>query len=98
MVYLVWVIVPLAPMVMFPETVSAFATDKLDTFVPAPTVRDLQVELALRAGWLAPVKFASPMMASVPEVGTPAVQLAALFQSVLVAPAQEVTCATASSG
>ena len=45
---------------------------------------------------MAPVKFASPIIASVVEVGTPAVQLVAVAQLVLVVPFQLV-CATAAN-
>ena len=53
----------------------------------------LQTDFEVIEGWFAPVKFASPMMASTVAVGTPAVQLAAWLQEVLVVPRQEVVWA-----
>ena len=55
-----------------------------------PIVIELHEDDVLILGWLGPVKFASPMIALVVEVGTPAVQLALLFQRVFTVPVQLV--------
>ena len=83
------VIVPLLLMKVCPETVRLRLRVNTDLTIP-PTVSDLQEEVELTVGWLAPVKLASPMIASVDEVGTPAVQLVAVVQLVLVVPVQLV--------
>ena len=67
---------------------------KVTALPPAPRVKDLQAAVAEILGWNAPVKLASPMMASTLAVGTPVVQLAAVPHAVLVVPFQEV-CAGA---
>ena len=72
-------------------------TVRVEAFVPVPRVSDLQTELAVNVGCLVLVKFASPMMASTEAVGTPAVQLAAMLQSVLAVPFHDVWAVTAAS-
>src|SRR2546425_2453849 len=89
--------VPLGPMVRLPDTVKLLSTLSVHTLLPVPIVSDLQAELAERSGWLAPVKLASPIMASTEAVGTPAVQLPAVLQLLLTVPLQEV-CASATQG
>ena len=91
--FLVCEIVPFEPIVILPETVKLLFTDprvSVDTFVPAPIVSDLHEELAVTDGWFAPVKFASPIITSTVEVGTPDVQFEAVPQEVLVIPFHEV--------
>ena len=85
--------IPLAPMMTFPEMVKVLSTFNVETLLPAPIVSDLHTELWLRSGWLAVMKLASPMMASTFAVGTPLVQLPALLQSLLTLPVQEVVAA-----
>src|SRR5690242_17668437 len=80
---------------MLPETVVLLLTVRVALTAP-PTVRDLQVAVDEMVGWLTPVKLASPIMASTVGVGTPAVQLAAVDQFVLVVPFQLV-CADAAT-
>jgi hypothetical protein len=41
-----WLIVPFAPIVMFPDTMRAFAMVRVEAFIPVPRVRDLQYEAA----------------------------------------------------
>src|SRR2546425_1806492 len=89
--------VPLGPIVRFPDTVKLLSTRNVETLLPVPMVSDLQADLAERFGWFAPVKLASPTMASTVAVGTPAVQLPGLLQSSLTVPFQEV-CASAAHG
>jgi hypothetical protein len=55
-----------------------------------PITKDLQDAAELTAGWNAPVKLASPTMASVEDVGTPALQLEAVDQALLVIPFHDV--------
>ena len=81
-------------MVTFPETVIPLEIVRVETFVPVPSVSERQTEVELLLGWFAPVKLASPMMASRLAVGTPAVQLAKVPQVVLDVPFHEV-CAIA---
>jgi len=45
-----WVNVPLAPIVMFPDTVSGWLEVKVVTIDPAPIVSDLHAELLVRLG------------------------------------------------
>jgi len=85
--------VPLELMVIFPETVRVLVIESVAACAP-PRVSDLQTAEALIDGWKLPVKLASPIMASVDEVGTPAVQLATSFQEVLDVPFQLVCAMT----
>ncbi len=71
------------------ETVVFLFTVKVVATVP-PMVSDLQTDVEEIVGWLIPVKFASPIIASVVDDGTPAVQLLAVDQLVLVVPFQLV--------
>ena len=68
-----------------------FTVNVADTL--PPTVNDRQTDDSLIVGWKEPVKLASPIVASVAEVGTPEVQLEAFSQAVLTVPRQLV-CAT----
>src|SRR5689334_7706770 len=77
-------------MVRFAPTDSALLCVRMGLPVPAPMVRDLQVPETFTVGWNDPIKFASPMITSVAELGIPAVQLEALFQDVLTVPFQLV--------
>ncbi len=83
-------------MVILPATVSPFPTLNVDALEPVPKVSDLHDELDVIDGWFVPVKFASPMIASVVADGTPFVQLEATFHAVLVVPVQDV-CACAAT-
>ena len=85
-----WMSVPLAAMVRLLATVRVNFTFNVAAATP-PMVSDWQVTALLpaRVGWLVPVKFASPMIASSVAVGTPAVQLVAANQLV-PPPIQEV--------
>jgi hypothetical protein len=74
--------------------VRVWLTDKTEGTLPVPIVSDLQVDLAFIDGWFGPVKLESPMMTSRLDVGIPAVQFPAVFQSTLIVPFQEV-CAAA---
>src|SRR5262249_16786547 len=71
-------------------TVRPFTTVRLQTFVPVPIVKDLQLAGVEFVGWLAPVKLASPMITSVVLVGTPFVQFDALFHNEEFVPFQDV--------
>ena len=82
--------VPLVPILISPSTLNAWLTVKIEGLFPFPSVKDLQEALPVVDGWFGPVKFASPMMASRVEIGTPAVQFAAALQSVLAVPFHEV--------
>ena len=82
--------VPLLPIVTLPDTLMFLATVSVEAILPDPMVSDLQADVLVRVGWLLPVKLASPIIASMVAVGTPAVQLEAVLQFVLVAPVQEV--------
>ena len=62
---------------------------RVDAMVP-PIVSDRQEAVAVTSGCLLPVKLASPITASTVLDGTPLVQLAAVFQAVLVVPFQLV--------
>lgn len=79
---------------MFPETVKLVEIVRMEASVPAPSVSERHTAVELMLGWLVPVKLTSPMMASIPAVGTPAVQFAAVLQAVLLVPFHEV-CALA---
>ena len=84
-------IVPLLPIVMFPQTFKFFVIERDEVIVPFPMVSVLQAALVpVKIGWNAPVKLASPMMASIVDVGTPAVQFEAVCQLVLVVPFHDV--------
>lgn len=82
-------IVPLAAIVMLPDTVVLLLIVSVEAFVP-PMISDLQIAVADIVGWLAPVKLASPIMTSIVDVGTPNVQLLGLLQAVLIVPFQLV--------
>ena len=64
----VCVTVPLLPITIFPETVKVFDTARVETLAPVPIVSDLHVDDAVTAGWLAPVKFASPKVPDEEEI------------------------------
>lgn len=82
-------IVPFELIVIFPETVVVLLIVSAAVTAP-PRVNDLHTAVADIVGWLTPVKFASPIIASVVAVGTPFVQFVARAQLVLIVPFQLV--------
>ena len=80
---------PFVLMVRVPLTTRFLESVRIVVTTP-PIVNDLQFEVLEIVGWLIPVKLASPMIASAEDVGTPAVQLLAVDQLVLVVPFQLV--------
>jgi hypothetical protein len=73
----------------FPKTVRLLLAVSVVLTVP-PMVSDLQELVLSTVGWLGPVKFASPKIASVVAFGTPNVQFEATDHFVLVIPFQLV--------
>jgi hypothetical protein len=84
--------VPLALIETLPVAIRFFTIKRVVLIVP-PIVRFLQMAPVVVRGRLGPVKLPSPTTASVAEVGTPLVQLAANDQLSLAPPIQLVNCA-----
>jgi hypothetical protein len=84
------VIVPFDPISTSPDTVRPLLTVSVETFAAFPIVIDLAVDVLEMVGWNKPVKFASPIITSFVELGTPFVQLPEVPHAVLVVPFQLV--------